>query len=471
MKETSSQYSTVNQLISITHIIFDAFDCNPPLDVRSVYLDISTAFDRVWHDGLIFKLERCGVSGNLLSLIKNFLLGRKQRTVLNGKSSFWGDISAGVPQGSILGPLFFLIYLDDLTKNLKCNAKLFADDTSLFTVVQDPISAANDMNHDLEQIRKWAHDWRMTFNPDPQKQAVELIFSRRKIVVDHPNISFNNTPVAKVKKHKNLGIILDSNLSISTLPRRTVNELYKLHVRPNLDYGDVIYHLPAKVCEFSGSVTLPGLMDKLESVQYSAARAITGTWKGTSRDKLYAELGWESLSCRRWSRRLSLFYKIINNLTPAYTRDPIPPLNQSNYVLRNQDVVGRIRTRTEIFKSSFYPHCLSEWNGLDPGIRLAPSVGVFKKKFASIIRPPVKSTFGIHDPTGLSYLTQLRVGLSKLNFHKFKYNFKDTLNPMCPTNDGIEDTEHFLLLCPSFAVPRRDLAGVIAQLRPFGYTN
>ena len=79
--------STVNQLISITHTIFKAFDCNPPLDVRSVYLDISKAFDRVWHDGLIYKLKRCGVSGNVLSLVKSFLKDRKQRTVLNGQSS------------------------------------------------------------------------------------------------------------------------------------------------------------------------------------------------------------------------------------------------------------------------------------------------------------------------------------------------------------------------------------------------
>ena len=201
-------------------------------------------------------------------------------------------------------------------------------------------------------------------------------------------------------------------------------------------------------------------MDKLESVQYSAARAITGTWKGTSGDKLYAELGWESLSCRRWSRRFTQFYKIINNLTPAYTKDPIPPLTQSHYVLRNQDVVGRVRTRTETFKSSFYP-----------GIRLAPSFGVFKKKLLSIIRPLVKS-FGIQDPTGLSYLSQLRVGLSKLNFHQLKYNFRDTLNPMCPTNDGIEGTEHFLLLCTSFVEPRKDLlAGRFALLRPYEYTD
>ena len=109
-----------------------------------MYLDLSKAFDRVWHDGLIYKLKRCGVSGQLLSLIQNFLKNRKQRTVLNGQASNWGDILAGVPQGSILGPLFFLVYINDLTENLKCNVKLFADDTSLFTIVQDSNTAASD---------------------------------------------------------------------------------------------------------------------------------------------------------------------------------------------------------------------------------------------------------------------------------------------------------------------------------------
>ena len=148
--------STVNQLISITHTIFKAFDCNPSLDVRSVYLDISKAFDKVWHNGLIYKLKRCGVSGKLLSLIQSFLKDRKQRTVLNavlnGKCSNWGDISAGVPQGSILGPLFFLVYISDLTADLKCNVKIFADDKSLFTVVREANEAASDMNHDLQLI-------------------------------------------------------------------------------------------------------------------------------------------------------------------------------------------------------------------------------------------------------------------------------------------------------------------------------
>ena len=96
--------STINQLLSITHTIFKALDCNPPLDVRSVYLDISKAFDRVWHDGLLYKLKRCGVSGPLLLLIQSFLKDGKQRTVLNGRNSNWGDVSAGVPQGSIRAP-------------------------------------------------------------------------------------------------------------------------------------------------------------------------------------------------------------------------------------------------------------------------------------------------------------------------------------------------------------------------------
>ena len=161
------------------------------------------------------------------------------------------------------------------------------------------------------------------------------------------------------------------------LPRNTLNELYKLYARPHLDYGDVIYHIPAKVCEFSQNIILPNLMEKLESVQYSAALAVIGTWRGTSQDKLCTELGWESLSSRRVSRRLTLFNKFVNNLSPEYTVDPIPLLHQSQYHLRYQDVIGRLRARTDKFKSSFYPNCLSEWNKLEPELRLAPSVAVF----------------------------------------------------------------------------------------------
>ena len=109
----------------------------------------------------------------------------------------------------------------------------------------------------------------------------------------------------------------------------------------HLDYGDVIYHIPSKKCDFTNSYTLKNYMEKLESVQYSAARAITGAWKGTSRMKLLEELGWETLDLRRWSRRLVLFYKIVNNITPAYTRDPIPHLHEPLTLFEREQRLGK----------------------------------------------------------------------------------------------------------------------------------
>ena len=293
--------------------------------------------------------------------------------------------------------------------------KLFADDTSIFTVVNDPHKAARDLNHDLNLIKLWAHNWRMTFNPDPTKQAVEVIFSKKKTPTNHPPIFFNNIPVMKVHEHKHLGIILDSKLSFAShfqsivskckqgigmlrflskyMPRYTLNEMYKLYVRPHLDYGDVIYHIPQNAHDCSQTVTLTNSMEKLESIQYSAALAITGAWKGTSRQKIYDELGWKSLNHRRWSRLLVPFFKITNNLTPDYTRSPLPQLQKSGYILRRQASVGQIHARTEKFKASFYPNCLSEWEKLNPEIKQAHSVSAFKKQLFAFIRPPKKLVY------------------------------------------------------------------------------
>ena len=183
------------QLLAITHEIFSSFDDN--YEVRGVFLEISKVFDRVWHEGIIHKLKHNGLSGNLNSLLTDFLRNRKQRIILNGQSSSWANISAGVPQGSTLGPLLFLIYINDLSDNLQFNPKLFADDMTLFSTIKVPERTANNLNNDLKEINKWAFQWKMSFNPDPKKQAQEIIFNRTTTKKIHPKIFFNNIPVSK----------------------------------------------------------------------------------------------------------------------------------------------------------------------------------------------------------------------------------------------------------------------------------
>ena len=203
--------SCINQLLSITHEIYQSFDDN--LEVRAVFLDISKAFDKVWHKGLIFKLKQNGISDKILNIITDFLSFRKQRVVLNGQASPWVSIEAGVPQGSILGPLLFLIYINDLFDDLSTTAKLFADDTSLFSIVQNVSTSASHLNNDLSKISNWAFQWKMSFNPDPSKQAQEVIFSRKIQKTCHPSIYFNNKSVKQVPSQKHLGLILDNKLN------------------------------------------------------------------------------------------------------------------------------------------------------------------------------------------------------------------------------------------------------------------
>ena len=167
-------YSSTSGHIHETQINFDS---NPPVNVRGVFLDISKAFDKVWHKGLLFKLKFYGVEGKLLSLLECYLSNREQGVVLNGQTSDWKKINSGVPQGSVLGPLLFLIYINDLPDVITSICKMFADDISLFSKVIDTCNFQNALNSDLGSISNWAYHWNLEFNPDPKKQANEVIFS------------------------------------------------------------------------------------------------------------------------------------------------------------------------------------------------------------------------------------------------------------------------------------------------------
>ena len=147
--------------------------------------------------------------------------------MLNGQNSSWTNVRAGVPQGSILGPLLVLIYRNDLSDNLTSNAKLFADDTSVFSVVYDVNTSAKELNDwALIIVNDWAFQWKMSFNPDPSKQAQEIIFSRKSKRSTHPPLIFNNNNFSQTYSQKHLGVILDFKL---TFEEHLNNVLAKLN--------------------------------------------------------------------------------------------------------------------------------------------------------------------------------------------------------------------------------------------------
>ena len=219
---------------------------------------------------------------------------------------------------------------------------------------------------------------------------------------NHPPIYFNGKEVVAKTGQKHLAFILDKQLNFNAhlkevigkakrgigvikfiskcVTRNVLDQMYKLYVRPHLDYGDVLYH------QYDPNFSL-SLTTVLESVQYSAALVVTGAWRGTNTDKLYEELEWESLCHRRYYRRMTLFYKIVNGCTPEYSRAPINLARVKPHSFRNSNVLEPINSRTNQFASSFYPFCVREWNNFELSLRVLPSISQFKTAIIRIIRP------------------------------------------------------------------------------------
>ena len=396
--------------------------------------------------------------------------------IINGAKSSWKPIRSGVPQGSVLGPLLFLIFINDLPENLNCNPKLFADDVSLNAIMYDNNNSTKTIENDLKSLYEWSVKWKMEFNPDIRKPAEEILFTNRNSNNYDP-ITFENIPIKTVDNHKHLGLILDSKLNFEKhidekiasanrgvgvirrlyqyLPRKSLIQIYKSFIRPHLDYCDIIYHKPS-FDEFSTEYyseraqtdpiqTNGNFNSKIESIQYNSALAITGCIRGTSREKIYAELGLESLYDRRFFHRLVFFYKIVNNLAPDYLKSFIPCPNVSVYNTRRRRE-DWIYARTLKYKYSFFPHTLNCWNQLSDDIKNSPSLDIFKKRLMTFFSVERNLLFNVHDPIGNKLLTRLRVGLSHLRAHKYAHNFRDTPNPNCVCESSESETvEHFLV--------------------------
>jgi hypothetical protein len=462
--------SPVNQLTFIYHSFCKAIDEGK--EVRAVFFDISKAFDRVWHKGLIAKLKSAGINGQLLKWFNSYLTNRRQRVLLPGAVSKWQYIKAGVPQGSILGPLLFLVYINDIVANIHCNIRLFADDTSLYLIVDHPDNTAGYLNSDIEKIMKWADTWLVTFNPT---KTESFVISKKQIKPVHPPLTMLNTNISSVTSHKHLGIVLSSDCGWKShtdyikqkawkrinimrklkfiLDRKSLEIIYTTFIRPVLEYADVIWDNCTK-----------GEKTELDKIQNEAARIVTGASKLISLNNLYRETGWESLETRRNNHKLALFYKMHNGIAPPYLSSLVPQHvgDTSLYPLRNADHVKNIPCRTKLFSESFLPSTIQLWNSLPSETRSCNTVSSFKQLISkqAPIRPP--PYFFIGRRTDQIYHTRLRTNCSPLNLTLFQKNLIDS--PLCQCGE-IESPEHFLLICPRYELQRVPLLQTVNPLQ------
>ena len=250
--------STVNQLVDIYNTFCKALDDGK--EVRAIFCDVSKSFDRVWHKGLTYKLKDNGIDVTLLQRLASYLSNRKQRVVIPGACSEWVDITSGVPQGSILGPLLFLIHINGVIDAIHSHIRLFADDTSLYLIVDKPCVAAMHLNSDLAKIHMWAEKWLVKFNP---AKSEAIVISRKTNKPYHPLLKMNDQPIKEVNSHKHLGIFFSNDgtwhehidyitskawtrINIMRklkfiLDRQSLEISYTSFIRPVLEYADVVW--------------------------------------------------------------------------------------------------------------------------------------------------------------------------------------------------------------------------------------
>ena len=185
-----------------------------PIWLHSRWLDnlpspkwISKAFDRVWHTGLIHKLKGVGIRGSLLEWFTDYLENRKQAVVIKGCKSEYNKVTAGVPQGSVLGPVLFLIYINDIIENIDSIIKLFVADTSMYSFIIDTILQSQVLNYDLQKIDTWAKKWKVNFN----QTKTELMILTREMNPNIPALFFDNIQLNPTESHKHLGVTIQND--------------------------------------------------------------------------------------------------------------------------------------------------------------------------------------------------------------------------------------------------------------------
>ena len=389
--------STVTNLIEYLDVLTQHLDQGKVVDV--IYLDFAKAFDKVPHQRLMAKLKALGVSGNFLSWIGDWLSDRKQRVVLNGESSEWSKVLSGVPQGSVLGPILFLVYINDIDCVLDAASTIlykFADDSKLLKAIDGDIDRAK-LQDEVNALFQWCKDWGMMLNLDKCKV---LHCGRNNPCYSYVIDGFAPAGhvIASTDEEKDLGVIIHKsgkpsrqcaeaakkgNQVLGQMSRaftyrdKTWIHLYSTYVRPHLEYAVQAW------CPW-----LKADIECLEKVQRRAVNMVTGLSGVTYVDKL-KEVGLTTLEDRRLRGDMLLSWRATSgNLNVDSKRWFTPCDNTYSIVTRHSSSIGNVvkpRFKNDIRKNFFTVRAVDNWNSLPTAIKHSKDVDKFKETYDSFV--------------------------------------------------------------------------------------
>ena len=362
-------------------------------EVFAVTLDIKGAFDRVWHNGLYSKLKSKGICGQLLKWIQNYLSGRSLQVVLSGQTSRTFYFNASVAQGSILGPLLFSIFIDDLENECENELLLYADDSTLFCIVDSEakrINAAECLNRDLTKIKAWAEKWKVVFEPS---KCRAMVISRKRNPFNC-KLYFDGEEIMKTNELKILGMTFDSKLTwnkhlsnVSGRAGQKLGALRRVSSKLSVPGRATVYKSQVRsVMEFSSLAWMgaaPTHLNKLDSVQSRAIKII-----GVSEESAAKKMNIRSLQHRRNVASATLMYKMHTSACPDKLKELCPPAHVRRRTTRlnsviQQHAVEKKRTRTLSFDRTFTVSGASLWNDLPAtvvGVIDSDNLQGFKKR-------------------------------------------------------------------------------------------
>ena len=354
--------------------------------IDCIYMDFMKAFDSVPHQRLLHKLKSYNITGKLHEWIKNFLIGRQQRVVVNGIPSKNEEVSSGVPQGSVLGPVLFLIFINDLPDTLDVAVRIFADDTKIFTSVYDNDDQSN-LQENLSKLETWAERWQMRFHP--QKCKVMHIGKETEEFQYTMKTDGNSVNLEYVKEEKDLGVVIDNSLSFEQhcdaainkanrilgvirrsfkyLDRDVMLTLYKTLVRPHVEYGNTVW-----------SPKLKRVIKSLEAVQRRATRMIPEIAHLPYEERLqYLKL--PSLVYRRHRGDMLQVYKILHHEYDLSSEKFFKSPNDGR-TRGHSYKVFKERAESAIRRNFFSFRVTELWNELPEEVVVAPNIDTFKER-------------------------------------------------------------------------------------------